>query len=246
MRYSPALTRDPRKRPAKRTPRPSEPRNKKPAPADDGPEIQVSFRPAGRQTIEAISADLTGAEPDAPELEFRLVPAGRETLAAITADLLAESPLGARAPMTTVDYDQRAGEPSTGTRKRVTTLDYADEERPKSRQTTPGVAPPARPKPEKVGRDTLDAIATAMLDAGAPRARTLDLEAFELVTFVVRGADLGQLSSEAVRRELVAERLLHRLPVSSMELVDRVDVTPWTAGTAILRVWCRLGPPARG
>lgn len=204
--------------------------------------------PAGRETIDAISADLArGPDPESPELEFRLVPAGRETLAAITADVLAESPLGARAPMTTVDYREREAEPTTGMRKRVTTLDYQRAKAPKARETTPGVAPPANPAPQKLGRDTLAAIASAVLEGGAPRQKSLDIEAFELVTFVVRGDALGQLSSEAARRELVAERLLHRLPVASMELVDRVDLTPWTAkGTSILRVWCRVPAPAKG
>jgi hypothetical protein len=64
-----------------------------------------------------------------------------------------------------------------------------------------------------------------------------------MATFVVRG-DLAQLSSVAARRRFVTDRLLHRLPVESIEEVDRIDVTPWTVrGTVIVRVWCRVPPP---
>jgi hypothetical protein len=58
----------------------------------------------------------------------------------------------------------------------------------------------------------------------------------------VRGIEAAKLSSEALRRRFVEENLLRRLPVASMDAVDRVDVTPWTVqGTLVLRVWCR--PP---
>ena len=70
------------------------------------------------------------------------------------------------------------------------------------------------------------------------------IEAFELANFVVRGDDLAQLTSEATRREFVADRLMHRLPVSSIEQVERIDIAPWSVkGTLILRVWCRVVKP---
>ncbi len=62
-----------------------------------------------------------------------------------------------------------------------------------------------------------------------------------MVTFVVRGPELSRLSSQQARRDFVAERLLQRLPVASIDKVDRIDVTPWTVrGTVIVRVWCRV------
>jgi hypothetical protein len=223
---------------------------------DSSPDIQVAYGPAGRETISAIAEDLT-AKPvrreTSPELEFHLVPAGRETLAAITAEV------GGVVPS---DFDTEAGngeEPKTGVRPRLPTRGYSQpppERSSSPRMTMPGVAPPApgARKPEvreaKVGRDTLDAIANAVLsEPGAPasgRVKSAALEVYELATFVVRGEDLTLLSSEAARREFVAERLVHRLPVSTMDQVDRIDVTPWTVrGTVVLRVWCRVRPPMR-
>lgn len=248
-----------RKRPLPKRKSPSgEPKASPPPPseaADDAPEIQIAMGPAGRETLAAISAEMFGQREradSAPDLEFRMVPAGRDTLAAITAEALDQDAGG-------VTISEKS-EPRTGIRKRVTTLGY--EEMPvvprTVRVTNPGVAPPPNTirsrtgdsSSKPVGRDTLDAIATAVLEPGAPpsstRARAQSIEVFELVTFVVRGDDLSQLSSEATRREFVADRLMHRLPISTADMIDRVDVTPWTAkGTLILRVWCKVRGPAR-
>src|SRR5690606_16375549 len=68
------------------------------------------------------------------------------------------------------------------------------------------------------------------------------IEVFEMVTFVARG-EVSELGATSARRAFVEERLLHRLPVSDMSGVDRIDVTPWTAkGTVIVRVWCAVPP----
>jgi hypothetical protein len=64
---------------------------------------------------------------------------------------------------------------------------------------------------------------------------------FEMLTFVVQGPEIAQLSSDPVRRRFVEEHLLHRLPAKNMAQVDRVDVTPWTVrGTVVVRVWCKV------
>jgi hypothetical protein len=220
---------------------------------DSSPEIQVAYGPAGRETISAIAEDLSkvpARRETSPELEFHLVPAGRETLAAITAEVMG---------VTDAEADEPSSEePQTQVRQRVRTRSFSqpDPRASSPRMTMPGVAPPAAgtPSPEthetKVGRDTLDAIANAVLsEPGVPasqRAKSTALEVYELATFVVRGDDLAVLSSETARREFVAERLVHRLPVSTMDQVDRIDVTPWTVrGTVVLRVWCRIRPPMR-
>jgi hypothetical protein len=92
--------------------------------------------------------------------------------------------------------------------------------------------------------------APAPLSAGEPKARAASSESsaaeapfaiFEMLTFVVQGPEIAQLSSDAVRRRFVEEHLLHRLPAKNMAQVDRVDVTPWTVrGTVVVRVWCKI------
>lgn len=217
-------------------------------PHDSSPEIQIGFAPAGRETLAAMTTDRR-PRTDAPELEFHLVPAGRETLAAITAELI---PPSARASLP----GDLPDEAPTGIRPRQRTRGFSEPppERAQPRMTMPGVAPPPNAprgqKPERVSKDTIDLLASAMLDPNAPpssaRLRAQALDVFELVTFVVKGDDIGQLSTEATRREFVAERLMHRLPISTVDQIDRVDVTPWTVrGTLILRVWCKVRPPLR-
>jgi hypothetical protein len=152
------------KRPTERPKRTHEPQTSQ-------PEIRIGYTPAGRQTLEAIEAELlplpipAARGESSPEISVRESFAERDTLAAIIAEA-------------------------------------------------------AKPQ-----------------DAAAPKDT---IEVFEMVTFVVRGVEAARLSSEALRRRFVEERLMKRLPVSSMNQVDRVDVTPWTVqGTLVLRVWCR-------
>ena len=73
----------------------------------------------------------------------------------------------------------------------------------------------------------------------APLGATLSI--FEMLTFVVQGADVATLASEAQRRLFVAAHLLQRLPTKDMAQVDRIDVTPWTVqDTVVVRVWCKV------
>ncbi len=154
-----------------------------------------------------------GRSGSSPELAFGSAPAGRETLAAIAEELAAEQP--------------------TGVRKRLS-------------DDSPEITMQVRP----AGRETLAAIeaeleSTLSPAAGAPqsspRPREAGEEIFEMVTFVVRITDTARLSTQQARRNFVAERLMHRLPVDSLDDVDRVDVTPWTVrGTVIVRVWCKV------
>ncbi len=79
--------------------------------------------------------------------------------------------------------------------------------------------------------------------APAPRLEPVPvpLAIFEMLTFVVQGAEIASLSSEAVRRRFVEEHLHHRLPQTGMASVERIDVTPWTVqGTVVVRVWCKV------
>ena len=98
------------------------------------------------------------------------------------------------------------------------TLNYGDRISNAPGSRTPSRAPAPRPEP-----------------APAP------LAIFEMLTFVVQGADVASLSSEAVRRRFVEEHLHHRLPSAGMASVERVDVTPWTVhNTVVVRIWCKV------
>ncbi|MCC6217687.1 MAG: hypothetical protein IT376_22705 [Polyangiaceae bacterium] len=197
---------------------------------DAGPVIEVHEGQAGRETLAAITADLlvdvattagaqeleSGIRPVAvsvPEVTLGLGQVGRETLAAIDADLAGESaPLSPRTPMTTLDYGDRVPDPR--------------------RQALRGYSMP----PPKAA-----AASPAVQGGAAPSAAAGAIDVFEMITFVVRGADLGRLASQSARREFVRERLLRRLPVESLDAVDRIDVTPWTEkGSVVVRVWCRV------
>jgi len=72
-----------------------------------------------------------------------------------------------------------------------------------------------------------------------------ELEIFELLTFIVRGSQASELTTDALRLRFVEQHLLHRVPSRSMASVERVEVTPWTThGTLVVRVWCKS--PANG
>jgi hypothetical protein len=108
---------------------------------------------------------------------------------------------------------------------------------------------------DEVGRATLaaieDALRTERFEAAASSPRRGAEGApepafvFEISTFVVEGVEIFSKASDRARRDFVAKRLLHRLPVLSIDDVDRIDVSPGaTANTVILRVWSKVSPPA--
>jgi hypothetical protein len=191
-----------------------------PTPEGSAPELRFEYAPAGRETISAISEEVADAarelrarlpELSAPEISLEDAPAGRDTVTVIAREAAAHAATAVRPRLTTLDYSNR---PVDGSPDASCTPSHA----------------------------TIDALARAMTEPEvAAGARHSPLEISELVTFVVRGGDLTQLSSEDGRRRFVTERLLARLPVRSLDQVLRVDVTPGTVrGTLIVRVWCQL------
>jgi hypothetical protein len=165
------------------------------------PDVQISYSPAGHETLAAITEELLAgpiepagapspAHDDAPELSFAEGPVGRETLA-----LIAEEVRPPRAQQDTLNYGDRIS-------------------------NAPGAKTPSR----------------------APSAQPAQPFAiFEMLTFVVQGPPIAELSSDALRRRFVEEHLLERLPAQNMAQVERIDVTPWTVrGTVVVRVWCKV------
>ena len=183
------------------------------------PEVKLSYATAGRDTLAAIEEELAAPRPsaaEAPVIEISEAPAGRETLAAI-AEELAEA-----------------------MRPRQNTLPYADKISNAPGARSPSRAPTPPPTPSSKADDGPEVTIGAESAPLTPRLAPDVLEIFELLTFIIRGSAVGDLSTDALRRRFVAEHLLHRVPSGSIDDVERVEVTPWTAkGTMVMRVWCR-------
>ena len=196
------------------------------------PEVKLSYATAGRETLAAIEEELAApriSSAEAPVIEISEAPAGRETLAAI-AEELAES-----------------------MRPRQNTLPYGDKISNAPGARSPSRAPSPPPASVSVAKAPV-AKTAAVKDDGpevtvseepaplTPRLAPEALEIFELLTFIIRGGGVGDLSTDALRRRFVEQHLLHRVPYGSISDVERIEVTPWTAkGTMVVRVWCRSG-----
>ncbi|HEY6077391.1 MAG TPA: hypothetical protein VIW29_01225, partial [Polyangiaceae bacterium] len=180
--------------------------------------VKIGYAAAGRDTMAAIEEELaapTLGAAEAPLIEISETPAGRETMAAIEQEL------------------------SEAARPRLHTMPYGDRI-----SNAPGARAPSRaPAPPRDSAPEISVQAEADPAVEAPRG-ALDavdaLEIFELLTFIVRGNKVGDLSTDALRRRFVAEHLLHRVPNHTLDAVERIEVTPWTAkGTMVVRVWCK-------
>lgn len=213
----------------------------------------MAYAPAGRETLEAITAEIVGGGTERhdslPEIQVREAPAGRETLAAIAEELRPKT----RAPLDTIPYADKiknapgAHTPSMTPALRRAALDTA----PDLSVETEAVADQALPALDEDSSETSSSPASAdapptsglnPIQRSSDRAPSPEpLEIFEMATFVVRGSDAARLSTEALRRRFVEEHLMHRLPIETPDEIDRVDVTPWTVrGTFVVRVWCKV------
>lgn len=196
------------------------------------PEVKVGYKTAGRDTMAAIEQELAApslSTADAPMIEISETPAGRETMAAIAEELANEI----RPRQNTMPYGDRISN-APGARM------------PSRGPTPPPTSPPVAPAPKKrsdVKHDDGPEVTVTAEAEGPPPTPGLaadGVEIFELLTFIVRGNKIGDLSTDALRRRFVEENLLHRIPGGDVGGVERIEVTPWTAkGTMVVRVWCR-------
>jgi hypothetical protein len=180
----------------------------------------------------------------------RYVPLGKETMAAVTEELesVAIEPATELESVSALELDDAQ---PTNPRIRQNTKDYS--ERREASPVPPvhiyGSAPEITVVTSPAGRETLAAINEELLEEPLTGVRaTLDsvdseatpLEFYEMVTFVVKGARVEQLSPSE-RRAFVLARLGHRLPIESAADIDRIELTPWTVrGMMVLRIWCRV------
>lgn len=195
--------------------------------APSAPEVKLTYANAGRETMAAIEEELAApslSTTEAPVIEISETPAGRETMAAIAEEL------------------------ADAMRPRMNTLPYGDKIKnaPGAKSPSKMPAPRETPLPAEPAAARDDGpevtVTTSHLepDAPTPRLAPGELEIFELLTFIIRGNKVGDLSTDALRRRFVQDHLLHRVPSGSIDAVERIEVTPWTAkGTMVVRVWCR-------
>ena len=193
--------------------------------APSAPELKVGYKAAGRETMAAIEQELATpslSAAEAPLIEISEAPAGRETMAAIEHELSREM------------------------RPRQNTLPYADRIPNAPGARLPSKRPAAKSKPpQHADVPELTATAPPPVALPAPLATPDALEIFELLTFIVRGSEIGDLSTDALRRRFVERNLLHRIPGGAIDAVERVEVTPWTAkGTMVVRIWSRQASSA--
>jgi hypothetical protein len=192
------------------------------------PEVKVGYKTAGRETMAAIEEELaapTLSTADAPLIEISETPAGRETMAAIEEELANEM----RPRQNTMPYGDR--------------ISNAPGARLPSRSPKPAPAAPAvavAPKRKEPKQDEAPEVTVSTEAEAKPLLAAEGVEIFELLTFIVRGNKVSDLSTDAVRRRFVEQNLLHRMPGGDMAGVERIEVTPWTAkGTMVVRVWCK-------
>lgn len=221
---------------------PPQPKKKSPSkrrslsPSPSTPELKLSYQPAGRDTLAAIDEELASAPPspaEAPLIEISEAPVGRDTMAAIAEELVGVG----RARQDTLPYpDKIKNAPGARSPSRIPAPPRPEREPepapvPASKQeAAPAlVAEPPDEVTVKVQRSSLE-----------PRPAPEGIEIFELLTFIVRGTGVGDLSTDALRRKFVQDHLLRRVPSGSIDGVERIEVTPWTAkGTMVMRIWCR-------
>jgi hypothetical protein len=167
---------------------------------------------------------------DGPALEVRYGPAGRDTLAEIVGELAPD----ARPPKSpgiepTLTVGEAFVERETLAAIHAELISEAHEAAsPVPRHSPPHPVEP--PRPNRVPRPE-----------SRPAPTAAPTEIFQLLTFVVRGTDVSRLASERARRQFVEQTLLERLPVHSIDEVERIDASPWTEQqSVVLRVLCRV------
>lgn len=202
----------------------------------------------------AIAEELVFREPsptvddDSPEVSVVEGPAGRETLA-----LIESASRPPRSRQSTLGYGDRiSNAPGAKTPSRPPISEKKPSRAPsKTPSHAPGVKPashaPGVKAPSHAPGTKASSHSPAQTASRAPIAPVAPTPLgsmptiFEMFTFVVQGAEVASLASDAQRRRFVESYLIARLPRQDMAQVDRIDVTPWTVkDTVVVRVWCRI------
>ena len=183
--------------------------------------------------------------------------AGHDTLAAINGELARDLPPKHRPKIDTLDYEDRPASPSRSDQNSspdVITIGEAPIGRATLEAIDEALAAEARAMMAAAERQAAaearhaasSAIAPAMVGSrsGVASRAAQPAQIFEISTFIVEGDEIFSKASDRSRRDFVEQRLLHRLPVLSMNEVLRIDVSRGAApNTVILRVWSKVGEP---
>ena len=208
------------------------------SPSPSSPELKLSYQPAGRDTLAAIDEELASVLPspaEAPLIEISEAPVGRDTMAAIAEELAGTG----RARQDTLPYpDKIKNAPGARSPSRAPAAPKAE---PPAAVAAAVALAPQREASSPLAADPPDEVTVKVQrSALEPRPSVESIEIFELLTFIVRGTGVGDLSTYALRRKFVQDHLLRRVPSGSLDGVERIEVTPWTAkGTMVMRIWCR-------
>jgi hypothetical protein len=214
------------------------------SPSPSTPELKLSYQPAGRDTLAAIDEELAHALPspaEAPVIEISETAVGRDTMAAIAEEL---NGVG-RARQDTLPYpDKIKNAPGARSPSRAPAppkAEVAKAEAPPKAEVAKAEAPPKAAASPAPAAEAPDEVTVRVQRPPLPPTPSVEgVEIFELLTFIVRGTGVGDLSTDASRRKFVQEHLLRRVPSGSLDGVERIEVTPWTAkGTMVMRIWCR-------
>jgi hypothetical protein len=229
----------------------STPRSRNKPTTESGPEITTGSASMGRETLVAIAED--EAEQARALLKKRATAPSRNTgrTPALPSSGPQSAPVPSSAPPTPAPPSAPMHPPSMppGTRDRFSTLDYGDT-LPSGRESS---GPEIHTGFTPMGRETLAAITTdlaqELLKALTSEERitwlnqldeALVLEPFR---FEVRGTPMLARPNDTLRREFVATKLLHRLPVRTIQEVSRIDVTPTADDGLTLTVWVKIPEP---
>ncbi len=203
------------------------------------PDISVAYLPGGRETLAAIQSEISGGAPADSEPSSGIAVARPEP------------PTGVRERRTTLGFEDRPLKDASGR----TMIDSAPEvitleESPIGRATLAAIAAEAAEADDgevSVQTSELDdeTLAAIQEEAGtkvepSPRAPR-EMQIHEVITFVIRGLDPQSVATQDSRKALVAKHIMHRLPVWSLDDVDRVDLARSDDGSyVVLQIMCRL------
>jgi len=217
-----------------------------------------SNRPRPPPRPDSARSDASRREASQPEITLRRGIVGHDTLAAINGELARDLPPKHRPKLDTLDYEDRPASPSRSDQNSspdVITIGEAPIGRATLEAIDEALAAEARVMMAAAERQAAAVARHAASSAIAPatvgsrsgvtsRTALQPAQIFEISTFIVEGDEIFSKASDRSRRDFVEQRLLHRLPVPSMNEVLRIDVSRGAApNTVILRVWSKVGEP---